>query len=304
VALAAAIGCEGGDVAAKGKGPGRAAAPPSAVPQAAKGMELQEEDYARARADFRTKLRREGPSPQGGTKPEAPKRVTEVEYTSGGLRLGAWVSHPDPDSRRKMPGVVYLYAGFGFGTEDWEEAKPFREAGYVVLTPRLRGQNGQAGHFTRFYDEVDDVLAAADRLGELPGVDPELLFVAGHGEGGTLALLAAMASNHFRAAASFSAAPDQSPLLQREDAGEFPFDPTDLRELRVRSPVAYATSFKCPARLYIGSREAPNQVAATWRTAMLARQKGLDVEAVVLPSDGSAIFPEAVRQAVEFFDRQ
>jgi acetyl esterase/lipase len=43
-----------------------------------------------------------------------------------------------------------------------------------------------------FYDEVDDVLAAARFLANQLGVDPTQLFLAGHSVGGTTALLAAM----------------------------------------------------------------------------------------------------------------
>ena len=57
-----------------------------------------------------------------------------------------------------------------------------------------------------FYDEVDDVLAAAEALADLPEVDSGHLYLAGHSAGGTLALLAAMSSQRFRAAASLSGA--------------------------------------------------------------------------------------------------
>jgi hypothetical protein len=36
----------------------------------------------------------------------------------------------------------------------WEDAKPYRDAGFVVMTPMLRGENGQAGAWSYFYDEV------------------------------------------------------------------------------------------------------------------------------------------------------
>ena len=40
-------------------------------------------------------------------------------------------------------------------------AQPYRDAGYIVMIPILRGENGQPGFYTMFYDEVDDVLGAA-----------------------------------------------------------------------------------------------------------------------------------------------
>ena len=76
------------------------------------------------------------------------------------------------------------------------------------MIPTLRGENGLPGAYSMFYNEVD-VLAAAEALAKHPGVDGTRLYVSGHSVGGTLALLAAMSSKRFRAAASFSGSPDQ-----------------------------------------------------------------------------------------------
>ena len=62
-----------------------------------------------------------------------------------------------------------------------------------------------AGNFTMFYDEVEDVISAAEYLRTQPYVDQRRLYVAGASTGGTLTMLAALAYPHFRAAASLSA---------------------------------------------------------------------------------------------------
>ncbi len=264
------------------------------LPAATPGLELQAEDYATARQSFRTKLLRKGPAPQSWQPVRVPAGVTQVEYTSGPLRLKAWVN-PPPAGSAKKPAVLFLHGGWAFGADDWEMAEPFLAAGYVVMTPILRGENGQPGDFTMFYDEVDDVLAAADHLAKLPGVDAERLFVAGHSAGGTLTLLAALTSKRFRAAASFSGSPDRVKF-----AKETPFDPKDMEEMRMRSPVAYAASFKCPVRLYYGSKEDFFD-ADSRRTAMLAAEKGLDVKAEQVPGDHQSSVPEGMQRAIEFF---
>jgi len=68
----------------------------------------------------------------------------------------------------------------------------------------------------------------------------------------------------------------------------------------MRSPGAYATSFKCPTRLYYGAQEfffqAPSQ-----RTASLAKRRGLDVEAVSVAGDHLTSVEPAMRQALAFF---
>jgi len=178
--------------------------PPSYDPEVA----VQADDYGEIRRRFRTKLARRGPSPQKERMIDPPAGVSAIEFPSGDLRLKAWINIP-PVNDRKRPAVVFLHGGFGFGKEDWEMTKPYRDAGYVVLAPMLRGENGQAGIYTLFYDEVDDVLAAREYLCKQPFVDGDRLFVAGHSVGGTLALLAAEASKRFHAAVAFSGSPDQ-----------------------------------------------------------------------------------------------
>lgn len=259
----------------------------------------QTEDYAEARARFKTKLVRKGPSPQPSVRETPPQGASEITYQSGGLPLKAWVSAKPAGPLAKRPAVLFLHGGFAFGEDDWDQAKPFRDAGFVIMIPTLRGENGLPGHFTLFYDEVDDVLAAADALARLPYVDGSRLYVSGHSAGGTLALLAAMASKRFRAAASLSGSPDQVAFV-RDQPGLAPFNPVDQMELRMRSPLAFARSFQCPVRLYYGDEEFFFR-GSNEKTAELARNAGLDVQAVSVPGDHSTSVPEAMRQAIAFF---
>jgi dipeptidyl aminopeptidase/acylaminoacyl peptidase len=229
--------------------------------------------------------------------------VTEIEYPSGELRLKAWVSCP-ADEMSKHPAVLFLHGGFAFGANDWEISQPYRDAGFVVLTPLLRGENGQAGAFSFYYDEVDDVLAAADYLSKLRYVSADRVFIAGPSAGGTLVLLSAMASNRFRAAASFSAMTDQVLFCKhsKNAARDVPIDITDLRELQLRSPLAYASSFKCPTRMYYGSQE-PHLRPMSQRTAGLAKSRGLNVEAIQVEGDHSTSVPPAIKQSIAFFQK-
>jgi dienelactone hydrolase len=259
----------------------------------------QAEDYAEARKTFRTKLLRQGPSPQPGDREAPPPDAREVEYTSGNLKLKAWVNAPPKGAAARKPAVLFLHGGFAFGEEDWDQAEPFREAGFVTMVPILRGENGQPGAYTMFYDEVDDALGAADALARLPYVDGSRLYVSGHSAGGTLALLAAMTSNRFRAAGSFSGSPDQVAFVRGQ--GELmPFDPKDPREFQMRSPLAYPRSFKCPVRLYYGDEEF-GFAGSCKKTAELARKAGLDVQAVEVPGDHFDSVDEAMRRCIVFF---
>lgn len=261
----------------------------------------QTEDYAQARQHFQTRLLRQGPAPQEGESERPPPGVREVEYVSAGLRLRAWVNSPPQGGGRK-PAVLFLHGGFAFGEDDWEQAQPFRDAGLVVMTPMVRGENGLPGSYSMFYNEVDDVLAAAEHLSRLSYVDGTRVYVAGHSAGGTLALLAALTSNRFRAGASFSGSPDQV-AFSRGQMELVPFDPKDQREYQMRSPLAFARSFQCPFRLLYGSREFVFALSSK-KTAELAKAAGKDVEAISVPGDHFTSVEPAMKQCITFFQQK
>jgi formylglycine-generating enzyme required for sulfatase activity/pimeloyl-ACP methyl ester carboxylesterase len=264
-------------------------------------MAIQNEDYAQARARFHTKLLKKGPSPQPWSPIKPPAGTTEIEYRSGELRLKAWVNRP-ADEKHKHPTVLYLHGGFAFDMGDWNQTKPYRDAGFIVLAPMLRGENGQSGAFSFFHDEVDDALAAAEYLCKQPYVDDSHLFVAGHSVGGTMTLLAALASKRFRAAASFDGACYRPEFSAR--AKTMPFDTSDPREVLFRSPLAYAGSFKCPLRLYHGTESGEFFRLMSRRTAALAQQRGLDVETVEIEGNHATHVPKAMMQSIAFFQKR
>jgi formylglycine-generating enzyme required for sulfatase activity len=262
----------------------------------APGDEGQNEDYAQARARFKTKLLRKGPAPGRWEPVSPPKGVTEVEYPSGELRLKAWVNRP-ADESKKRPAVVFLHGGFSFDMSDWDLTQPYRDAGFVVLTPILRGENGQPGYFTSFYDEVDDVLAAADYLSKQPYVDRDHVFLAGASVGGALTKLGAMASNRFRAAASCSGGGFVGPP-ERLAGSLYANEP---KEVLLRNAMAFVTSFKCPLRLYYGTEEIGMQMG-TLRAAAVAQRHGLDVKAVEVEGHHGTAIPRAIKRSIAFFD--
>jgi dipeptidyl aminopeptidase/acylaminoacyl peptidase len=259
----------------------------------------QTEDYAVARKAYKTKLVNPAPAPQPWNEQPLPPDAQEITFKSSDLKLKAWVG---PRAGPKKPGVLFLHNGFAFGDDDWEQSRPFRDAGFVVLTPMLRGENGQPGSYSMFYDEVDDALAAADALAARPNVDPNRIYVAGHSTGGTIALLAALTSKRFLAAATFSGSPDQVKWAQDQQF-VIPFNPNDQREYQMRSPLAFPKSFKCPTRLYYGDEE----IFFMFSTPALARKakaNGQDVEAVEVPGDHMSMVDPAMRQAIQFFQQK
>jgi hypothetical protein len=73
----------------------------------------------------------------------------------------------------------------------------------------------------------------------------------------------------------------------------------------MRSPVAYATSFKCPVRLYAANGSMTDQSAMEAReVAKRAKTKGLDVDDVLLPGNQSSIIPAAIQASIDFFRKK
>jgi dienelactone hydrolase len=268
---------------------------------------IQAESYDAARSHFRTKLLREAPSPQREVFAlRAPDYVDQVEYpSSGGLRLKAWLAR-QPDTAHKLPAVLFLHGGFELGAADWDMAVPYWQAGFILMVPMLRGENGQPGTFSFLYDEVDDVLAAAERLAKIPGVDPSRIFLAGHSAGGTLTLLAIEASQRFRAAASFDGSPDQQ-LLYNGSASkpgahrEVVFDPKNASELQMRSPLAYARSVKTPVRLYYSDEASIFMKLPSRRFVELARAQGVDAATIGVSGTHMSHVTQAMPQSIAFF---
>ena len=269
---------------------------------------IQTEDYAVARQHFRTRLLREASSPQRDVfSLRPPSYVEVVQYPSGGLRLNAWLAgHQDSGPRR--PAVLFLHGGFEFGAADWDMAVPYWEAGFVVMAPMLRGENGQPGTFSFLYDEVDDVVAAADWLARHPAVDSTRIFLAGHSAGGTLVQLAIEATPRFRAAASFDGSPDQQLLYNGRASKpgnhrEVVFDPKDSRELQVRSPLAYVGSVKSPIRLFFSFEASVLNQRSSQRFAAMARARGVDASAVRVWGSHMSHVARAMPQSIAFFKR-
>lgn len=254
-------------------------------------------DYAEARRSFHTRLLREGPSPQAAEPVAVAADAHEVMYTSGALQLRAWVSNTSGAPR---PAIVYVHGASAFRADHWEATLPLRDAGFVVMTPILRSENGSPGAYSLFYDEVDDVVAAAEALARLPGVDPTHIYLAGHSNGGTLVMLAAMASSRFRAAAALSGLVDASGI--HGDPIDVPFDQTNPEEYRMRSAIRFPGSFKCPVRIYYGAQEGGTDTFV--ELAQRARAAGRDVEAVRVPGDHDTMKAAALPLVIDLFRRR
>lgn len=263
---------------------------------------LEREDYGEARKRFHTNLLRKGPSPEQSAPLGTPAGARRVMYRGGpdgSIELIAWISSYEPSAKLK-PAVLFLHGGNATGDGHWELMKAYWEAGYVVMLPSFRGENGQAGNYSGFYDETSDALAAASYLEDLPGIDKNRFFLAGHSNGGTLALLASM-TRKFRASAPISAGVNSWRYFGRFER-EVRFDENDQQEFVMRSSVCFGHSLKCPTLLLRGTEERPFD--ADHQLLMdRAKSTGVSIEAKLLPGNHNGVVPGAVAESIRFFNQ-
>ena len=146
------------------------------------------------RASKPTKLTQRGPAPQGFEDEGLPENTTEVIYPSGDLQLKAWVYRP-PGVEEPRPALVFFHGGFAFGDGDMETTQPFMDAGYVVMAPMLRGENGNPGEYSLFHGEIDDARAACQWLAQQPYVNEQRIYTFGHSIGGGVSAVLSMMDN-------------------------------------------------------------------------------------------------------------
>lgn len=181
-----------------------------------------------------------------------------VKYRSSAGEMSAYVS-PDPSDGKKHPVILWLVGGFSnsIGGHLWEEADSsndqtaaaFRKAGMLMMFPSLRGGNDNPGKLEVCCGEVDDVIAAAKHVAELPYVDATRIYLGGHSTGGTLAMLVAGSTDIFRAV--FSYGPVHT--VATYGAENLPFDAEDRKELIVRAPLVCLSEITSPTFVLEGT---------------------------------------------------
>jgi dipeptidyl aminopeptidase/acylaminoacyl peptidase len=200
----------------------------------------------------------------------------------------------------RHPVVVCLHGNFFFWPAHWQAAIVYRDAGFVIFTPMLRGENGNPGDFELMYGEVDDVIAAGNFVARLPYVDTHRIFLSGHSVGGTLTMLAAMMPSPYRAAVAISGAPDQKLWVQDQDSATKVYAIDDPREVRLRSPMYFPGSIRCPLYLYDGDQE-DYFIPTTRQLALDAKKMGKICEFDTVPGDHNAAKVLGIQRSISIF---
>ncbi len=245
-----------------------------------------------ARSEFNTRLVPNSFKPDGPANmpPEGVFDLVRYKSTSG--NLAAYIT-PDPGDGKKHAAVIWAHGGFGgIGSWLWEEAptdndqsvRAFLQAGIVTMCPSWRGENDNPGKFELFYGEVDDLLSALEYLKQLPYVDPDRIYLAGHSTGGTLALLASTATDEFRAIFSLGGAPDvHNVVSDGEGYGNTPFNHWAEEESFYRSAILFVDMIVTPTFYFEGedSFYCPDALAMQSKS----RKKGIPFKAFIIENE-------------------
>jgi pimeloyl-ACP methyl ester carboxylesterase len=125
----------------------------------------------------------------------------QVRITANGFSLAGTISRPADAQNRPRPAVT-LVAGSGPADRDetmfgipifGQLAGALADAGFLVLRYDKRGvgQSGGRAEAATLTDYADDLRAAIKFLADRKDVDRKRLAIVGHGEGGSVAMLAA-----------------------------------------------------------------------------------------------------------------
>jgi dipeptidyl aminopeptidase/acylaminoacyl peptidase len=248
----------------------------------------------RTKAGFKTKLVENNYQPAG---PAAAAEGFEiVRYPSPAGELAAYLS-PDPGDGKKHPAVLWAHSGFnGIAPATAEQAKPFVEAGCVVMCPSWRGENDNPGKFELFGGEVEDAVAALNYLAQLPYVDASRLYMAGQGTGGTITLLAAASTPLLRGAFSMGGAPDIANVLRNGGYEHIPFDKASDVEVKFRSPVNWVSLIRAPLWYFEGEKSF-YVTDAKWMEASAQRQ-GVALRAYIIERNDHATIVNPLVKAI------
>ncbi len=250
--------------------------------------------YREARAAHRTRLTRHGPAPDQASVTPPPAYATEVTLAGATGPLEAWLMLPSGEE--PVPGVLYLHSGFALAESDAASAWSFVTAGYAVLLPSLRGENGNPGDYELCFGEVDDVRTAVRHLAGHPRVLDERVYVFGHAVGGALAALLALDPEpSVKLTGSSGGLYAPSVLLAWGQEGLVPFRPLAARERDLRTPVRFADQLLVPHYAYFGEDDPLRADLARMQPALDA---GRNLRVDIVPGDAERSLLPAIQRFI------
>jgi len=228
-----------------------------AAPVACATAGKQTRSWLERRTGHVTQLHKRGPSPGKWSPQPVPAGVTEVRYPSAGRELLAWFAAPQLAPGTRAPALLYFHGEFSFAAWDFRQVRTFLDAGYCVMTPSLRGENGNPGEFELLHGELDDACAAVRWLAARPEVDTTKIYTLGHSVGGGLSALLALQPD-LPVACTASVGGIYTPTTFRRWASDADtrdlvrFDAEDREETELRVMGPHVAQLERPHRAYVG----------------------------------------------------
>lgn len=225
-----------------------------------------------------TRLTFREPPPAEAVGGQVAADVTVTSYPSNGLELRAWTMRPPGEG--PFPALVFLHGGFAWSPAHAEMLRPWVDAGWFLMMPALRGENGNPGTYELLCGEVDDAEAAVRWVAARPDVDPARIAVFGHSLGGGVSGLLAL--RDLPIAASGSAGGLYFEEVLAGWGPMLPFDPNDPVERRKRLVVAHLGELRHPHHAWIGRGDVLHAIVEPAR----AKATELHAPLTILDVDG------------------
>jgi len=250
--------------------------------------------YLEERARFQTQLTRNGPAPGSQNPPTPPTGIDTVFYNSGDLKLRAWLSVPNNTRNEPAPAVVFFHGGFELVPAFVEMTKPLRDAGFVIMYPMLRAENGNPGVYELLLGEIDDAAAATRWLASQPYVDASHICAYGHSMGARVALMLSLRNDTPIRLGGGSAGLYTADSFKRY-GNIAPFDVTDERERRMRASLNFIRSMGHRHITFVGRAEYSVERISEFRRLA----KGTQLEIREVEGDHMGCFPPALAQFLQ-----
>lgn len=230
--------------------------PLSFLPPAPPARPQDAVSYQQFRESFNTQLTQRGPAPQPFDDTPMQDGIRKLTYESDGLQLHGYEYRGDASSRNPKPAILFLHGGFASDPNEILVIKPFLDAGFVGFAPTYRGENGNPGEFSLFFNESTDAANAARWLASRRYVDKDHIYCIGHSAGGGIATLLSLIEDvPLRSTASVGGL--YSPEAFQPGMGlPLPFTPSD-DETRARTLFGNTPDMLRPHTAYIGLLDLP-----------------------------------------------
>ncbi|PAB60001.1 alpha/beta hydrolase family protein [Anaeromicrobium sediminis] len=257
------------------------------------------------REEHKSEIIKRGPVPGKSKELNTPNGASLITYESGELKLKGWISE-NKEENIKKPAIVFVHGGFSLNESYWDLMKPYMDAGYVVMTPMVRGEKGNDGNYELLYGEVDDIIAAGEYVSKLSYVDEKNIYLVGHSLGGATSILASMMPSKYKSVITFGAAPLD--IKGELDANEqlkniIPFNMDNEIEFSLRTPIKYADSVQKPLYMFVESNShIPNLKELTESFSKEVNEKGGKSEIHIVEGNHLSAIEGAVKKSIDIIN--